>query len=165
MKLQVRTRFAPSPTGSLHLGSLRTALYNYLYAKQNSGQFFLRIEDTDKVNERLHIKNHNEFFYKERTVPNAIEDISNILEWAGLRADNADKVTVQSERLELYHHHAQRLLSEGKLYRCFCPKERLEALRESNKRYQYDRHCRYISVAESEERSKEPHVLRFKVQL
>lgn len=146
----MRTRFAPSPTGYLHIGGLRTALFSYLLAKQSGGTFFLRIEDTDR----------------ERHVEDAAEHLQEMLNWAGLTID--DGPYFQSERLEIYKEHAQKLLEEGKAYRCFCTKERLDTMREDqSKRKQapmYDRTCVNIEKAESEERAKyEPHVIRFLV--
>lgn len=106
-----RTRFAPSPTGHLHLGSLRTALFNYLLARKTGGQFILRIEDTDR----------------KRTVPGAQDRLCRDLRWAGLQWDEGPEIGGpfgpynQSERNELYQQHAQELLQKGVAYRCFCP--------------------------------------------
>ncbi len=108
-KSQIRTRFAPSPTGFLHIGSLRTALYSYLFAKQNGGQFVLRLEDTDM----------------KRQVEGAAEAIYSGLKWAGLKYDEGPDVNgpqgpyVQSQRLDIYKKHAQELLDEGFAYYCF----------------------------------------------
>ncbi|KAL7275026.1 Glutamate--tRNA ligase mitochondrial [Rhizina undulata] len=154
-----RTRFAPSPTGFLHLGSLRTALFNYLYAKATGGQFLLRIEDTDK----------------KRTVEGAEEGILETLKWAGIEWDEGPLVGGeygpyrQSERTELHRDHAHKLLKEGHAYRCFCTPERLQVLALTRKRSgmatEYDRHCASISHSESEERASkgEKHVIRLKV--
>ena len=110
-----RTRFAPSPTGFLHLGSLRTALFSYLLAKSTGGQFILRLEDTDQ----------------KRTIPGAEERIKEDLKWAGLQWDEGPDVEgpygpyKQSERLWIYREYAEKLLETNKAYRCFCPKEML----------------------------------------
>ncbi|AEO69127.1 uncharacterized protein THITE_2119173 [Thermothielavioides terrestris NRRL 8126] len=108
-----RTRFAPSPTGYLHLGSLRTALFNYLFARATCGQFVLRIEDTDQ----------------KRLVPDAEQRLYEDLRWAGLSWDEGPDLETsngpyrQSERLHIYKEHAELLLSQGKAYKCFCPPE------------------------------------------
>uniref|UniRef100_A0A093XK95 Glutamate--tRNA ligase, mitochondrial n=1 Tax=Talaromyces marneffei PM1 TaxID=1077442 RepID=A0A093XK95_TALMA len=142
-----RTRFAPSPTGYLHLGSLRTALFNYLLAKRTGGQFLLRIEDTDQ----------------KRTIPGAEERLYTDLQWAGLQWDEGPIVGGpygpyrQSERTALYHKHANDLVRSGHAYRCFCSSERLDAL--ARQRNQdglplgYDRQCIDISADEAEERA------------
>lgn len=135
-----RTRFAPSPTGFMHVGNLRTALYEYLIAKSLGGTFVLRIEDTDQ----------------ERLVPGAVEIIYNTLKTAGLVHDEGPDIGgpygpyVQSERMEIYKPYAEQLVRENKAYRCFCTKERLEALRsESDSEVTgYDRHCRDLSEEE-----------------
>lgn len=132
---KVRTRFAPSPTGFMHVGNLRTALYEYLIAKSNDGTFILRIEDTDK----------------ERYVEGAVEVIYNTLSVAGLIHDEGpDKdggygPYVQSERMKsgIYKEYAEKLINENKAYRCFCTKERLEKCQEDHGGY--DRHCRDLS--------------------
>ncbi|MCJ1377020.1 Glutamate--tRNA ligase mitochondrial [Xylographa soralifera] len=153
---QARTRFAPSPTGYLHLGSLRTALYNYLLAKATGGQFLLRIEDTDT----------------KRTVHGAEDAICQDLAWAGLQWDEGPQVGGlyapyrQSERTALYKEHAAKLLNSRHAYRCFCTQERLDSLaRERNKlglSTYYDRTCLSITEDESDERAhnSEPHVVR-----
>ena len=152
----VTTRFAPSPTGFLHIGSFRTALYAYLLAKQHGGKFILRIEDTDQA--RYH--------------PEAVQQIISSLQWAGLQYDEGPDVGgphgpyVQTERRELYTKYAQQLLASGHAYRCFCSKERLQALREDQQANKlapkYDGHCRHLSPAEVEQRlaAGEPHVIR-----
>ncbi|KZF26564.1 glutamyl-tRNA synthetase [Xylona heveae TC161] len=154
-----RTRFAPSPTGYLHLGSLRTALFNYLLAKRTGGQFLLRIEDTDQ----------------KRTIPGAEQRLCEDLKWAGLQWDEGPEVGGpygpyrQSERTPLYQEHAQKLIKSGHAYRCFCPSERLHALaRQRNKLglpTDYDRTCASIPAGESEDRAAkgESHVIRLKV--
>lgn len=155
----VRVRFAPSPTGHLHLGGLRTALYNYLFAKSHSGQFVLRIEDTDQ----------------SRLVPEAAEKLEEALNWAGLEPDESPLrggpcgPYKQSERLNLYKKHAEYLLSSGKAYPCFCTERRLELLRkEALKARQiprYDNKCRHLSNSEIAERLEQgtPHCIRFKM--
>ena len=109
---EVRTRFPPSPTGKLHIGSLRAALYNWLFARKYGGKFLLRIEDTDRT----------------RLVEGATQNIIDNLEWAELDYDN--EPMIQSQRLEFYHRAADELLSKKLAYRCFCPAARLEQLRQ-----------------------------------
>ncbi|KAL9612519.1 MAG: hypothetical protein Q9167_002904 [Letrouitia subvulpina] len=154
-----RTRFAPSPTGNLHLGSLRTALFNYLLAKATSGQFLLRIEDTDKT----------------RTAPYAEQRLYEDLTWAGLKWDEGPDIGgpygpyKQSERTLLYQQHAEKLLRSGHAYRCFCSSDRLNTLAKQRNKLglhsDYDRACEGIPVDESNERAykKESHVVRLKV--
>ncbi|KAK4189547.1 putative mitochondrial glutamyl-tRNA synthetase [Podospora australis] len=153
-----RTRFAPSPTGYLHLGSLRTALFNYLLARATGGQFVLRIEDTDQ----------------SRLVPDAERKLYQDLKWAGLSWDEGPDVNGpfgpyrQSERLPLYHEHADKLLSEGKAYRCFCTPEALEehkrAANEAGSPTLYPGTCSHVSPEESNERAAkgEKFAIRFK---
>jgi nondiscriminating glutamyl-tRNA synthetase len=161
----VRLRFAPSPTGYLHIGGLRTALYNYLYAKQNGGDFLLRIEDTDRT----------------RFVEGAIENLLEALQWAGLHVDEGVKMTdgrivqagahapyIQSERvsMRIYDDIADKLLEEGHAYPCFCTKERLDTLRAQQKADgkvpRYDGLCRGISPEDAKARIEagEEYVLR-----
>ncbi|KAF2835429.1 glutamyl-tRNA synthetase [Patellaria atrata CBS 101060] len=151
-----RTRFAPSPTGFLHLGSLRTALYNYLLAKRTGGQFILRIEDTDK----------------KRTVPGATKRLYDDLRWAGLQWDEGPEVDgpfgpyKQSERTDFYSEHARKLLDNGHGYRCFCTPERLRELADHRSALgiatDYDRKCAHIPEEEADERAEngEPFVIR-----
>lgn len=139
-----RTRFAPSPTGYLHLGSLRTALYNYLLAKSTGGQFLLRLEDTDRT----------------RLVPDAEQNIYDLLRWCGLHADESPEIGGpvgpyrQSDRGDIYREYAQRLIDAGHAYRCDCSKERLGSLRELAMRLKppttvtYDRKCLHDRVSE-----------------
>ncbi|KAL1863563.1 Glutamate--tRNA ligase mitochondrial [Paecilomyces lecythidis] len=153
-----RTRFAPSPTGYLHLGSLRTALFNYLLARKTGGQFLLRIEDTDQ----------------KRTIPGAEERLCEDLNWAGLQWDEGPTVGGpygpyrQSERTSLYRTHAHELISNGHAYRCFCSPERLDTLARHRSQAGlppgYDRTCADLSAEESEERASkgETHVVRLK---
>ena len=129
---KVRTRFAPSPTGFMHVGNLRTALYEYLVAKSMGGTFVLRIEDTDQ----------------ERYVEGAVDVIYKTLKTAGLTHDEGPDIGgdygpyVQSERKDMYLPYAEQLIREGKAYRCFCTKERLEKIQSENIGGGYDRHCR-----------------------
>jgi len=156
----VRTRFAPSPTGFMHVGNLRTALYEYLIAKSARGTFVLRIEDTDQ----------------ERLVDGAVEIIYSTLRTAGLRHDEGPDIGgpygpyVQSERMLLYKPYAEQLVSEGKAYYCFCTKERLDSLRAqaaSPDNAGYDRHCRDLSGSEIQENlsSGIPYVIRQRMPL
>jgi glutamyl-tRNA synthetase len=138
----VRVRFAPSPTGYLHIGGLRTALYNFLFAQKCGGTFILRIEDTDRT----------------RYVEGALENLIATLGWAGLEYDEGPGKErgygpyVQSERTGIYHQHIDQLLKEGKAYRCFCSPERLEEMRIVQQKRgippKYDRRCLEISEQE-----------------
>lgn len=149
---QVRTRFAPSPTGYLHIGSLRTALFNYLWAKKNNGQFLLRIEDTDQA----------------RLVPGAQENLIKILQLFGLNFDNHEPM-VQSTRTTIYQEFAQKLIKAKAAYHCFCSSERLDDLRkaqsEAKQVPKYDGHCRNLSTEEVADKLKagEKAVIRFKM--
>jgi glutamyl-tRNA synthetase len=138
-----RVRFAPSPTGYLHVGGLRTALYNYLYAKKNSGTFVLRIEDTDR----------------NRYVEGAVENLIKALNWAGLNYDEGPEIGgesgpyLQSERLDIYKKYSEELIAKGKAYYCFCTPERLQTLREEQEKQKlpqakYDKHCLHLSKEE-----------------
>lgn len=140
--MSVRVRFAPSPTGQPHVGNIRSALFNWLFARHHRGIFVLRIEDTDVA----------------RRVEGALEAIMHALRWLGLDWDEGPEVGgpyapyFQSQRLPIYHAHAQQLLQQGKVYRCYCSPERLAQLRaEQRARGEppgYDRRCRYLSPAE-----------------
>jgi len=162
----VRTRFAPSPTGYLHVGGLRTALYAYLVAKKNKGKFILRIEDTDR----------------ERQVPGAVENLLKTLSWAGLEPDEGmllkgGKVAekgkfgpyTQSQRLDIYRTHVDKLIDQKKAYFCFCSEERLEEVRQRQQQAKqpsgYDGHCRDLSPDEVKKRLEagEKHVVRMKM--
>lgn len=154
----VRTRFAPSPTGFMHIGNLRTALYEYLVAKSQGGDFVLRIEDTDR----------------ERYVEGAVDIIYNTLKIAGLQHDEGpDKPGeygpyVQSERLNMYKPYAEQLIEQGKAYRCFCTKERLDSLKDDETPGGgYDRHCRDLPQEEIDRLLAEgvPYVIRQKMPL
>src|SRR5262249_3197499 len=107
----VRTRFAPSPTGYLHVGGARTALFSWAYARRHGGQFILRIEDTDL----------------ERSTEESVKAILDGMSWLGLNADEGP--FFQMQRLARYREVAEQLLSEGKAYRCYCTKEELEQMR------------------------------------
>ena len=158
--MKVKTRFAPSPTGRMHVGNLRTALYSYLIARHEGGSFMLRIEDTDQ----------------ERFVEGALDIIYATMEQAGLDHDEGpDKdggvgPYVQSERTKLgiYGIYAKKLIETGHAYYCFCTKERLESLKEpgTDKEYaMYDKHCLHLSKEEVEEKlaAGVPHVIRLNV--
>lgn len=152
----VRTRFAPSPTGFVHVGSLRTALYDYLLAKKHNGVFVLRVEDTDQT----------------REVEGAVQNLMNVMEWAGIDFDEGPikggpyGPYVQSERLAIYKEHAQILIDAGHAYYCTCSQERLEKVRERQIAAKlppcYDRHCRHSNVVPTEGT---PYVIRMKVPL
>lgn len=153
----VRTRFAPSPTGFMHVGNLRTALYEYLVAKSQGGKFILRIEDTDR----------------ERLVSGAVDFIYDTLKLAGLQHDEGPDVGgefgpyVQSERKDMYLPYAEQLIKEGKAYRCFCSKERLEKIQNETVGGGYDRHCRDLPQEEIDRLLSEgvPYVIRQKMPL
>lgn len=144
--MSVVTRFAPSPTGYLHVGGARTALYSWLYAKRNNGKFILRIEDTDL----------------ERSTPEAVQAILDGMSWLGMEGDG--EVFYQTKRFDTYKKYVQQLLDENKAYKCYCSKERLEALREeqekSGQRTKYDGKCRDLNNDEKNQDA--PFVIRFK---
>ncbi|HSQ34481.1 MAG TPA: glutamate--tRNA ligase, partial [Candidatus Binatia bacterium] len=154
-------RFAPSPTGYLHVGGARTALFNFLFARHYGGTFILRIEDTDQ----------------KRYQPEALAEIFTSLKWLGLQWDEGPESGgergpyYQSQRTAVYRRHGSQLLAEGKAYRCFCSEERLAAMREEQEKARmaqgsgYDRHCRSLPVAEAQALldSGTPHVVRLKV--
>jgi len=159
VRVAVRVRFAPSPTGALHPGSARTVLFNYLFARHHGGQFILRIEDTDRA----------------RTVEGSLESILGGMRWLGLGWDEGPEVGgphapyFQSQRLERYREAAEQLLEQRDAYPCFCTPARLEALRESQRAAgvptRYDRHCLGLPPAEVAARlgAGEPHTVRMKV--
>ncbi|MCX6120672.1 MAG: glutamate--tRNA ligase [Ignavibacteriales bacterium] len=161
MENQIRVRFAPSPTGYLHVGGLRTALYNYLLAKHFGGKFILRIEDTDQ----------------SRKAEGAVENLIETLKWSGVEYDEGPDRDggygpyVQSQRLELYRTYAQELISKDKAYHCFCTSERLQEVRQKQLAAKlstsYDRHCRNVSREEAERRiaAGEHYVIRMKIPL
>ncbi|MDO4548519.1 MAG: glutamate--tRNA ligase [Clostridia bacterium] len=152
----VRTRFAPSPTGYLHLGGLRTALYTYLYARRMGGSFILRIEDTDQ----------------EREVPGAIDKIYQSMKLAGLKYDEGPDVGgeygpyIQTQRRDIYLPYAQKLVELGGAYYCFCTKERLDEERakaeKNGGQFKYDKHCLHLDKKEAQRRIEagEPYVIR-----
>jgi len=161
MENQIRVRFAPSPTGYLHVGGLRTALYNYLFAKHFGGKFILRIEDTDQ----------------SRKVEGAVENLIETLKWSGVDYDEGPDRDggygpyVQSQRLELYRRYAKELVGNGNAYHCFCTPERLQEVRQKQMAAKlstsYDRHCRDVSREEAECRiaAGEQCVIRMKIPL
>lgn len=160
-------RFAPSPTGFVHIGSLRTALYNYLFAKKTDGKYLLRVEDTDQT----------------RLVEGALEGMLEAMKWAGI--DHTEGVMIspdkevyqhgedgpyiQSERLPIYQQYMKVLLDKGDAYPCFCTKERLDQVREEQKakgeNFKYDGHCRHLTKEQIEENMKNhvPFVYRMKL--
>lgn len=163
---EVRVRFAPSPTGYLHIGGLRTALYNYLFVKKTGGKFILRIEDTDQ----------------SRFVEGAIENLINSLHWAGIEYDEGVFIEdgnivekgdcgpyIQSKRLDLYKRYVDELIESGHAYYCFCSKERLDSVRDEQKTKgmvpKYDGFCRNISLEDVKKRVEagEEHVVRQKL--
>jgi glutamyl-tRNA synthetase len=161
MNKPVRVRFAPSPTGFPHVGNIRTALFNWLFARHTGGKFILRIEDTDVV----------------RKVEGAVEAIMDGLKWLGLDWDEGPGVEgaygpyYQSERLHLYREAAERLIAQGDAYYCYCSPERLEEMRAEQARLKqppgYDRMCRELSAAECERKKAEGivPVVRLKIPL
>ncbi len=158
---KIRFRFAPSPTGFLHIGNLRTALFGFLLAKSQGGDFLLRLEDTDQ----------------KREVSGALESLLKVTKFLGIEFDEGPGLGgnfgpyIQTERLSIYKEHIEKLLKEGKAYRCFCSEERLTEMREtqiaSKKAPGYDRFCRDLSSSESEKRalSGESFVIRQKMPL
>jgi len=152
MAKKIITRFPPSPTGFVHVGSLRTALYNYLFAKKNNGKFYLRIEDTDQ----------------ERKVEGAVKNLIKILEIFKIHWDNK-KPMVQSERIDIYKKFAKQLVKDGHAYYCFCTKERLDNLRQVQKQRglppMYDGKCENLSEDEIKKNIDEgqSYVIRFKM--
>lgn len=164
--MSVRVRFAPSPTGYVHVGSLRTALYDYMFARKTKGKYVLRIEDTDRT----------------RLVDDAIENLIDAFDWAGIMHDEGpffenDKMIqvgdygsyIQSDRLDTYRPYVDQLLESGHAYYCFCSKERLDEVRAKNKEKGiisgYDGHCRDIDLAEAKKRvaAGESYVVRLKM--
>ncbi|GAA5112150.1 glutamate--tRNA ligase [Orbus sasakiae] len=144
--MKVKTRFAPSPTGYLHVGGARTALYSWLYARHAKGTFVLRIEDTDL----------------ERSTPEAIDAIMEGMNWLDLSWEEGPYF--QTKRFDRYNQVIDEMLAAGTAYRCYCSKERLEKLRETQmangEKARYDGHCRCADVQKAHD-SREPHVVRF----
>ncbi|XP_037546304.1 probable glutamate--tRNA ligase, mitochondrial [Nematolebias whitei] len=157
---EVRVRFAPSPTGFLHLGGLRMALYNYIFAKKYGGVFILRLEDTDQ----------------SRLVPGAAESIEDMLEWAGLPPDESPRrggplgPYLQSQRLDLYRQTAQQLVESGHAYYCFCSPQRLDLLKKEAQRAgqtpKYDNRCGHLRPDQVQEKLAQgaSHVIRFRLE-
>ena len=165
--MNVRTRLAPSPTGKMHIGTLRTALFDYFLAKQHGGQFILRIEDTDQG----------------RLVPGAVKNLLEMFVAVNIPHDEGPYITedgqiaekgafgpyVQSARLPLYKQHADALVAKGFAYPCFCTVERLEEMRKAQiavkQTTKYDRHCLALTAAEAQDRiaAGESYVIRMKV--
>ena len=155
----VRLRFAPSPTGYLHVGGLRTALFCWLYARKNGGKFIFRLEDTDQ----------------KRIFEGAENQLTSMLEWSGIEIDEGPQFGGkygpyrQSERLEIYDHHIRLLIDQGNAYRCFCTAERLEKLRNEQRKKghtpRYDGFCRNLSQSASSRRTEsgEDYVVRMKI--
>ena len=161
MTNQVRVRYAPSPTGFPHVGNIRTALFNWLFARHHGGSFIVRIEDTDVA----------------RRVEGAVEAILDALRWLGMDWDEGPEVGgefgpyFQSERLDIYRAYAQQLLDNGCAYRCYCTPERLARMRaemaqRKESQRSYDRHCRYLTADERAEREARglASVVRFKIE-
>ncbi len=156
----VRVRFAPSPTGYLHVGGLRTALYNYLFARRNNGKFILRIEDTDK----------------NRFVEGAVKNLIETLDWIGLDRDEGPSKEgeygpyYQSQRLDIYKKYSEELINKGHAYYCFCSSERLTEIREQQQKQglqpKYDKHCLNLTHEEISSNLQKglPHVVRLNVQ-
>lgn len=161
MSNEVRVRYAPSPTGMQHIGGVRTALFNYLFAKSMGGKFILRLEDTDRTR------------YGEEYVKNLYDTMS----WLGIEWDEGGEKGgehgpyVQSERFELYKKYAEELVQKGEAYYCFCDAERLERIRkiqtENKMAPGYDRNCRHLTAEEIKANldAGKPHVIRLKVPL
>lgn len=160
--MSVRVRYAPSPTGNQHIGGVRTALINYLFAKSKGGSFILRLEDTDRT----------------RYSPEYVQNLYDTFKWLGFYWDEGPDVGgpcgpyVQSERFDIYRRYAEELVKMDKAYYCFCDAERLEKLREEQiaakkDEIGYDRHCRSLSKEEREHNIAEgkPYVIRLKIPL
>jgi glutamyl-tRNA synthetase len=158
---RVRVRFAPSPTGEPHVGNIRTAIFDWLFARRNRGSLIIRIEDTDQA----------------RKVEGATEELLEALRWLGIDWDEGPDVGgdygpyVQSQRLESYHRAVAELLEKGRAYRCYCSPERLAEMRQEQQRNKvhggYDRRCRYLSPEERRDFESEgvPAVARFAMPL
>ncbi|MDR3200460.1 MAG: glutamate--tRNA ligase [Spirochaetales bacterium] len=159
--MNVRVRYAPSPTGLQHIGGVRTALFNYFFARAMGGTFILRVEDTDR----------------ERYDPRALQDIYDTYDWLGISWDEGPRAGgkfgpyFQSERTELYREYAEKLVESGRAYYCFCAAERLQKMREEQAEkgegQGYDRHCRDIPPDEAKARKAkgEPCVIRLRIPL
>jgi len=160
--MNIRDRYAPSPTGLQHIGGIRTALFNYLFARSKGGAFVLRLEDTDRT----------------RFDENSVQNLYDTFDWLGIRWDEGPDTGgdfapyVQSERTESYKKYAQELLGSGRAYRCFCTPERIEKVRKEREAARspetgYDRLCREIPREEAERRAQsgEAHTVRLKIPL
>ncbi len=160
--MEIRVRYAPSPTGLQHIGGVRTALFNYLFARSVGGKFILRIEDTDRT----------------RTTDDAVRNLYDTFAWLGVKWDEGPDVGgpcgpyVQSERFDLFKKYAQELVAMDRAYYCFCDAERLDRIRKEREESKssetgYDRHCRSLAPAEAASRAAagEPHVIRLKIPL
>jgi len=160
VQMSVRVRYAPSPTGLQHIGGVRTAVFNYFFARSTGGKFILRIEDTDR----------------ERYNDESLQDLYDTLNWLGITWDEGpDKdgghgPYVQSERFDIYREYTEKLIESGHAYKCFCTEERLEQLREEQKKSKskeqgYDRHCSTLSKEEVERNiaAGKPYVVRFRI--
>lgn len=157
---EVRVRFAPSPTGMIHIGGLRTVWINYAFARSQNGKFVLRVEDTDRT----------------RILPGALENLREMLNWLGVVPDEGPWTGgsfgpyVQSERSHIYKEQVEKLLENGSAYRCFCTPKRLELLRREAMRRRekpgYDNYCRSLSTEEMDEKLKAglPFVVRLKIK-
>ncbi|MFA6389855.1 MAG: glutamate--tRNA ligase, partial [Patescibacteria group bacterium] len=157
----IRVRIAPSPTGFLHIGNLRTALFDYVIAKHYGGKMIIRIEDTDQ----------------KREVPGAVESLLRVFDWIGIKFDEGPEIGgpfapyIQTQRLDIYKKHAEELLEKGGAYPCFCSPERLDQMRRDQQSRKepphYDRHCRELSKDEAAKKiaSGEKFVLRQKMPL
>nr|CAB3240518.1 probable glutamate--tRNA ligase, mitochondrial [Phallusia mammillata] len=155
----VRVRFAPSPTGFLHIGGLRTALYNFLFAKKHNGKFILRIEDTDQ----------------SRFIPNSVDNLLSSLKWVGIVPDESSVhggshgPYIQSERLHHYNKFANQLVESGAAYQCFCSQQRLALLKKGQKtrkeQTRYDNRCRHLSKDKVQQQMEMgiPYVIRLKL--
>ncbi len=153
MTKKIKTRFAPSPTGFLHIGGARTALFNYLFARQNGGEFVLRVEDTDV----------------ERSTEESVTAILDGMEWLGLEHDPASAesdILFQSKRFDIYRKHAEDLLDRGLAYKCYCTQEELQSRREEamakGTKPMYDKRCR--TRADSADSNEMPFTIRFKIE-
>ncbi|PIX11246.1 glutamate--tRNA ligase, partial [Candidatus Falkowbacteria bacterium CG_4_8_14_3_um_filter_36_11] len=158
---KIRLRFAPSPTGYLHIGGLRTALFNYLIAKNLGGKLILRIEDTDQ----------------KREVKGAVKSLIDILNWSGIKFDEGPEIGgdfgpyLQSQRKNIYSKHIQQLINKGKVYYCFCAPERLDKMRQEQQIKKlpprYDRTCRDLSdkIIKQNLKDKKSFVIRQKMPL
>ncbi len=160
--MSVRVRYAPSPTGLQHIGGVRTALFNYFFAKSMGGSFILRVEDTDQ----------------ERYSEESLQDLYETFEWLGIKWDEGPDIGgafgpyIQSRRFDLYQTYARQLVDEGKAYPCYCTSERLDKMREEQQKNKkghqgYDHHCRELSQEKREllEAEGSKPVIRFKIPL